>query len=102
VIELSLSGELRLQCDVCRKPVTDAGLAIVMRGPGAAAVFVHKTPCHRAAERFLCRGTAGWLELHDFLADLRVAVGADDQADELNAENGRNGSEGRRDGASDF
>jgi hypothetical protein len=83
MIELSLNGGVTLQCDVCRRQVHDAGLAIVMRGPGASAVFVHKAPCHKAAERFLCSGTDGWMELVDFLADLPAAVGVDDQADEL-------------------
>lgn len=78
MIELSLNGTVTLQCDVCRKPITDATTAIVMRGPGAAAVYAHRYPCHQAAERFLANGTDGWLELLDFLDELREAVGVDD------------------------
>jgi len=75
VIELSRTGDVSLVCDVCRRPIEAAGEAVVLRGAGAAARFAHKGTCHRAAERFLANGP-GWLELVEFVDELRVAVGA--------------------------
>jgi hypothetical protein len=50
MIELNLAGEPRVVCDVCRPPITDAGLAAVLRGPGVA-------PALSIGRR--CRGVAG-------------------------------------------
>lgn len=77
MIEVSLTGELRVICDVCRREVTDTAGAVVMRGPGAATVFIHQA-CHKAANLFLANGTDGYKPLLDFLDDLREAVGVDD------------------------
>lgn len=84
MIELSLSGEPRVVCDVCRDQIADAGLAVVLRGPGAAAVFAHKCSCQGAAERFLANGTYGWTELVDFVDELRVALQDEHKAAERN------------------
>jgi hypothetical protein len=77
VIELSRTGDVALICDVCRRPIEAAGQAVVLRGAGAAARFAHKGTCHRAAERFLANGP-GWLELVEFVDELRLAVGANE------------------------
>jgi len=74
MIELSRTGDVSLVCDVCRKAITVAGQAVVLRGAGAAARIVHKEACHRLAERFLANGH-GWLELVEFVDELRLAVG---------------------------
>jgi hypothetical protein len=78
MIELSRTGDVSLVCDVCRKAITVAGQAVVLRGAGAAAKFVHKGPCHRAAEQFLA-SCPGWLELVEFVDELRLAVGEEDR-----------------------
>ena len=78
MIELSRMGDVSLVCDICRRPITAAGQAVVLRGAAAAARFAHKGPCHQAAEQFLANGP-GWLELTTFVDELRVAVGADDR-----------------------
>lgn len=75
MIELSRMGEITVVCDVCRRPIANAGQAVVLRGPGASARFAHKGPCHKAAERFLA-SCPGWLELTTFVDELREAVGA--------------------------
>jgi len=79
MIELSRMGDVSIVCDACRRPITAAGQAVVLRGAGASAVYAHKGPCHQAAERFLANGD-GWLELVEFVDELREAVGADEAA----------------------
>jgi len=82
MIELSRRGDVSLVCDVCRRPINDVGLAAVLRGAGGSPVFTHKDACHQRAERFLANGH-GWLELAEFVEQLRVVVGDHDQAAEI-------------------
>jgi hypothetical protein len=78
MIELSRHGDVSLVCDVCRKPITVAGQAIVLRSPVGTARFVHKGECDRLDERLWPRRT-GWIELVELLDELRLAVGAEDR-----------------------
>ncbi len=78
MIELSRTGDVSLVCDVCRKPITVAGQAIVLRGAVAAAKFAHKGTCHKAAEWFLA-SCPGWIELVEFVDELRLAVGQENR-----------------------
>jgi hypothetical protein len=74
MIELSRHGDVSLVCDVCRKPITVAGQAIVLRSAVGTAWFVHKGECDRLDERLWPRRT-GWIELVELLDELRLAVG---------------------------
>ena len=66
-------------CDVCKEPITDAGMAAVVQEPTnePEAILkiqhVHKRACHNTAEAAM--HATGWEELETHLAQLCWNVG---------------------------
>ena len=70
-----------LFCDICAKPITDAGLAAAVtvshpipEGETSEVMYVHKGDCHDAADRRLGK-KAGWDELSRHLRQLLYNTG---------------------------